>query len=636
MRPHELLTRLRERKLVQWALAYAAAAWVALQVGNLLSGTYHWSPLFMRALPILLLVGFFAVLVLAWYHGEKGQQRASTAEIGMLTALFVIAGASLLWIGGGARRVASAGAVDEGDRADSSQISIAVLPFENLSGDKDNEYFADGVAEDILADLSKIKPFRVTSRTSVAAYKGTTKNVRTIAAELGVRYVLEGSVQREGGRVRIRPQLIDARRDRHVWAESYERELKDVFAIQTDIAEEISRSLRATLTPAERSNIGAGRTENLAAYDLYLKGRTAYQNWGTDSTYSDRAIAFYRQALEIDPSYALAHTGLAEVYADRGEGGEGESWADSARLEIRRALEVAPDLPEAHLVLGWIDYYEDRYEEALADFQRTLEIDPSSADALWGLALVAYSRAEFVQALRWTRRAKAVSPTRPDIDVMFGRIYMALDEPALAEESIRRALPYLEGQARLYPLYLLAETYLTHGQPDRAEALADSLAGTQVGTIIGADIAWRRRDLAAAKPLFEQVYRNWQEDGHQEAPVVPPWQLAFIYAREGKTAGAEKLLELIERDARKRIQGSEDRGYWPYSRLAIVAAIRHERAPAIEWLGKAADRGWLGYRQARTDPVFDELRGDPAFESVLTDVEARARAMRERVEREGP
>lgn len=228
------LSELKERKIVQWALAYLAGAWALLQVVALLSEAYAWPASVMRVLPVLVAVGFVAVLVLAFYHGERGAKSVSTPEMVMMTSLLVLAGAAVGWV-----RISSGAAAPEPTPALASafaasvaeQGSIAVLPFADLSPEKDQEYFSDGLSEELLNVLSQLPELRVASRTSAFSFKGKDVAIDSIARALKVRHLIEGSVRKDGDRVRITAQLIDASTGYHLWSETYERDLKEIFAI---------------------------------------------------------------------------------------------------------------------------------------------------------------------------------------------------------------------------------------------------------------------------------------------------------------------------------------------------------------------------------------------------------------------
>ena len=229
--------------------------------------------------------------------------------------------------------------------------SIAVLPFENMNHDEESEYFSDGITEDIITALSKIGDLRVISRSSSMKYKGSEKNIRDIGNELSVATILEGSIRRSGKRVRITSQLIDARTDEHLWAETYDRDLADIFEVQSDVARHIAEALQATLTSAEEAQIDKRPTQNLSAYDYYLKGREYYRNYRERD--NENAIELFHRALELDPDYALAYAGLGDAYAQRQwRFGYPPEWLDSSVAMSNRALALDEDLAEAHKALG--------------------------------------------------------------------------------------------------------------------------------------------------------------------------------------------------------------------------------------------------------------------------------------------
>ena len=231
--------------------------------------------------------------------------------------------------------------------------SIAVLPFDNLSPDPENEYFSLGITEDIITQLSKIPDLRVTSRTSAMRYQDSEKSVREIARELQVASILAGSVRRVGNQVRITAQLIDSKTDEHLWAETYDREIEDIFAIQSDVAEQIASSLKVELSPEDRARIERKPTESLTAYDYYLKGRDHYYSYSREN--NEQAIEFFNEALEVDPDYALAHGGLADAYAQRWLWyGFSEEWLDSAIEESNKAVALDPDLAETYEAEGLV------------------------------------------------------------------------------------------------------------------------------------------------------------------------------------------------------------------------------------------------------------------------------------------
>jgi len=323
---------------------------------------------------------------------------------------------------------------------------IAVLPFENLSADPENAFFADGVQDEILNNLAKIADLKVISRMSVTQYKsGGKRNLRQIANELGVAHVVEGSVQRAGNRVRVSAQLIDARTDTHLWAQSYDRQLDDVFAIQTGVAKAIAGQLQVKLSPSESTALAVAPTRDPEAYDLFLKGE--YQERQAEGAENvelfDRAEAFYRQALARDPNFALAYARLAYSHLNR-------HWfinrLNSAQLkevksDIERALAIAPELPEAHLALGVFHYWGHRdYDSALRALDRAIELQPSNPDSRTYRGAIYRRRGEWRRALAEFERALELNPRDPSSLTELGGSYGSLRHWSEAERMFNRAL----------------------------------------------------------------------------------------------------------------------------------------------------------------------------------------------------
>jgi len=260
-----LLDRLRQRKIVQWALAYLACAFALLQGVDIIGQRFGWPDTIVRVLIVVLAVGFFAALVLAWYHGERGEQRVGGVEISLLALLLAIGG-GILW------RVAVSGragdaSVSSGMAASLGAASTAVLPFVNMSADKANEYFSDGMTETLLNRLAQVPELKVAARTSSFSFKGTNTDVRKIGAALGVASLVEGSVQQSGDTLRITAQLIRAVDGSHLWSHNYDRKAADLFAIQDEIASAVTEALIGELLPKTKAILAKGGTKDLAAYD---------------------------------------------------------------------------------------------------------------------------------------------------------------------------------------------------------------------------------------------------------------------------------------------------------------------------------------------------------------------------------
>ncbi|HEY0350478.1 MAG TPA: protein kinase, partial [Gemmatimonadales bacterium] len=299
--------------------------------------------------------------------------------------------------------------------------SVAVLPFRNLSADPENEFFADGITEDVIAQLSKIRSLKVISRTSVMQFKYREQSLREIGATLQVATLLEGSVRRAGARVRIVAQLIDAEADKHLWAETYDRQLTDIFAIQTDVALQIASALEAELSPDERKRIHRKPTSDVRAYQLYLQGRRCYSRYTGESI--QKAIEYFRKAIAIDPDYALAHTGLALTYAElaAGEGGapvRPDQAYQEAKQAITRALALDDQLGEAHSVLALLKFTHDfDWAGAEREFKLALQLSPGAADIYDHYGWLCGALERWDEALVLVKRAQELDPLMHRADV---------------------------------------------------------------------------------------------------------------------------------------------------------------------------------------------------------------------------
>lgn len=631
--------KLWDRKVVQWALAYLAGAWGLLEAATLVGEHFGWPGWIHRTLITVALVGLPTTLVLAWYHGEKGQQRVTGPELLMLAALFVVAGSAVALVqDDGAisppqepAAEATGGPVDSAaaalsDPASVSRRSIAVLPFENLSAEEANEYFSDGITEDVLTAVAKVGDLHVISRTSSMAYKETDKSVRQIGRELGVGTVLEGSVQREGDRIRITAQLIDARDDRHLWAEQFDRQATDLFAVQSEIAVAIASALEAELSEDERDRILAGGTENLDAYELYLRGRESLRAGGGALETNEEAIAYFQRALELDPDYALAHAGLSVAYTTRQEY-RGVAWGDSAILAAVRAINEDPRAAEGYAALARAQGWWGLFDRALENLELALERNPNDADAASEMGSVLHGVGRLDESLTWALRAVSLEPTYAGHYADVGWILFTLGE----EEA---GLAWLERARRMDPdrpaVYGdLADLYLRRGDVDAAEPYLEqlrSLAPEGAETLrTRADAAIQRGEWRSALDLEER----WHE--LRSLDWEPRDVLGLIQARLGRDSAAAVSLGHAEEMARHWL-GRGDQGWWAHQTLAIVHLARGETDRAMQSIERAVERGGLELLYSLpADAIYAPLRDHPRYEPLLDRTRREIRRMREAV-----
>src|SRR6266478_4294440 len=359
--PRNFFAELKRRNVYKVAIAYAVVAWLLLQAVSILFPTFEAPPWTMKVFVAVIALGFPIALIIAWAFEltPEGLKRTEFAdELPKKSAhsrawiyVVIIAGAisvSLFFFG---RYTATS---KQSGSAELPVKSIAVLPFENLSGNPENAYFTDGIQEEILMRLAKIADLKVVSRTSTVRYKRSPDNLREIAMQLGVANVLEGSVQRTADRVHINVQLIKAASDAHLWAEAYDRKLTDIFAVESEIAKTIADTLQAKLTGSEQNAIAAQPTENTEAHQLYLRGRYLWNRRTGENL--KKALAYFQQAAEKDPHYALAYSGMADscVLIPIYSAGTPQDYLPRARAAAQKAVELDDTLAEAHTSLAYV------------------------------------------------------------------------------------------------------------------------------------------------------------------------------------------------------------------------------------------------------------------------------------------
>jgi serine/threonine-protein kinase len=448
--------------------------------------------------------------------------------------------------------------------------SVAVLPFLNLSADPDNEYFADGITEDVIAQLSKVRALKVISRTSVMRFKKREQGLREIAAQLNVATLLEGSVRRVGDRVRIVAQLIDAETDQHLWAETYDRQLTDIFVIQADVALHIAAALKAELSPDEKTRIHKEPTSDLQAYQLFLQGRYCFIRFTQEGM--RKGIEYFEQAIARDPSYALAYTGVALAYVELGESGalrSDEAYA-RAKQAVAKALEVDGDLGEAHSTRAYLRFVSDyAWTDAEQEFKRALELNPSSADAYdyYGRMLSALERHD--EAIAMLTRAQELDPLAHRVDVA-----TALLRAGRYEEALREAGPVIE----LDPTY--ARGHATLGWAYLKKGLCDE------------GLVELKRSVT-----LSPGNTNWLA------------QLGQAYGLVGKVGEAREVLQQLQELSRQRYVS-------PYH-MAYVYTGLGEQDTAIDWLERACVERAGAVYGIKGSFLFTTLRSHPRFTALL-------------------
>jgi serine/threonine-protein kinase len=455
--------------------------------------------------------------------------------------------------------------------------TIAVLPFTNLSGNPEDEYFSDGITEEVIAQLAKIAKLRVISRTSIMHYKNTEKNLRDIGKELNATTILEGSVRREGREIRVTAQLIDASSDNHLWAETYNREFTQIFAIQQDLAERIAKSLEAKISSEERGRLALIPTENVEAYDLYLKGR---YHWNKRLPRDLRkGIEYFEQALVKDPLYAKAYAGLADSYIILGDFSiqpPAETYP-RAKVAALKALELDSELPEAHVSLAYATaHYDWDWPTVEREFVRAIALAPNSAQAHSWYALFLSVTGRSADALEESHRAQELDPFSAVIRIDAGLVSYFSRQYDTAMQQFLQAL-------QLDPTFVMANI---------------PLGGTYVQKKMYQEAIGAFQQLSMAASFV-----------NSKAHPIPIAALAYVYGVSGRKEDAATMIELLEEKCKEEYVSP----YW----MSIAYLGAGHSTEALAWLEKAYKEKDGSMLFLNIDPVFDSIRSDERFMKLL-------------------
>ena len=561
---NSFFTELRRRKVYRVAAAYGVVAWFLIQFCATIFPAWELPFWCLRLVILLVLGGFPIALLLGWafeitptgIHHTAETPPASSVEKSMPRAkrsFLLLAGVGLI-VSLLAGLLILPRAV--GHRLDNS---IAVLPFENLSDNKANAHFADGIQDDILTNLAKISNLRVISRTSVMSYRGNPKSVREIAKALRVSTILEGSVQRDKDRVRLNVQLIDAYSDKHLWAQIYDRELTDVFAIQSELAQKIASALKATLSPEEQQRIEKKPTQISQAYFLYLQAHDIFNRPDRRHDDLERAAELYEKAIELDPSFALAYARLSHL----------ESWRyyaiepspehmRDARLAANEAIRLQPDLAEAHLALGLVYYYVDRdYDRALSELAIAREDLPND-EVVWRIiAAIQRRQGHWQESSASYEKAASLNPKDPILLENMGWNFLSTRNYAEAAKIFDRAVQVSPDTFTIRELRARVDFYARGDLGPMRDLLATWPESPDPnGTIILTRYNYESYTRNFA-PLLEMLQRSQAltSRGETSAPIPKSFLRGNVYAFMGDQKKAKvgygEALPLVEAKVRE-------------------------------------------------------------------------------------
>jgi len=446
--------------------------------------------------------------------------------------------------------------------------SIAVLPFKDLSAEMNNQYFCDGVMEGILNNLSKIKDLRVVGRTSSEKYRETSLLIPKIAEELNVSYLLEASVFKSDDRIRVTAQLINARKDEHIWSEQYDRELKDVFDVMSDISQEVASEVKVVVSSEVKERINSKPTKNLEAYNLYLQGRYFWNQRSSDAL--DKSIEFFNQALEVDPNYALAYSGMAATYVQYAWTGYAPRRVvvPKAKKAAMKAIELDSTLGEAHAELAFARFiYDLDWSGSEMGFKRALELNPNYAYAHWGYAWLLTYIGRFEEAIQEAKISHELDPLDVNLWSNYGRIYYYARNYDRAIEVYRKIL-------RVYP-----------------------------------DNTYTRILLALALVHNDNHQEAIKECQKLESKKLIRYEIGYVYGIVGENEKAEEILDyFLERSKYEFVH---------YANIFFIYAALNNNDEAFKWLERTYDELEAYIGLLKVEPMFDNLRSDSRFDKFI-------------------
>src|SRR5438105_13177970 len=581
MNPHNFFAELKRRNVYKVAITYAVVAWLLIQAASILLPTFEAPNWVMKAFVVLLAFGFVMSVMISWAFEATPEGLKRTKDVSpemsfpswsaRKFATFII---SLALIAAGLLafqflRTKPTSTLRQGEATTAasaiSQKSIAVLPLLNESGDPGDEYFSDGLSEELIAALAKIRELKVIGRSSSFRFKDRKEESKTIGEKLGVSTLLEGTVRKQGDKVRIVAELVKAADGSELWSRTFDRDLKDIFAVQAEIAEAVAASLELTLLGTDDRSVKNAATESVEAHNAYLQGHFYFARRNVEDY--RKSVSFFDQAIRLDPDYALAYAERSEAWtfiADQSSEKQKEAWA-AARSDAEKAVAIDPHLAEAHAALGWVRFFTE-----------------------W----------KFAEGLSELKRAKELSPANPTANDLLARVIVYVGKPDEAEKQARQAVE--SDPLASAPQNNLARVLWYEGKLNEADAVARKSAELQPSAASS-----RRWQVLVA------IRRGDSETALREAQFEPDesyrrFELAVAqYARGDRRAADAALADLIAHD-----QGLD-------YQVAQVYAVRGEKEKAFEWLQIAFDNHDTGMLALLVDPLLRGLSDDPRYKALV-------------------
>ena len=626
------LQELQRRNVIKAAVSYIAMSWVILQAASILLPTFKLSNSAMQVLLIFLMVLFPAWLIFAWFYEytPNGFKRTEAVEesialqTGKRLNAIIIGGLSLAVLLLLADRIFDL----SGKMVAKVELSIAVLPFENIGSEAD-AYFATGISEDILNQLGKIANLRVLSRFTLNEYDRKGKTPSQIGKELNVSYLLTGSVRRAGDDLRIICELIHTKDETQTWSENYDRVMADVFKIQSEVANRIADKLKATLTPQEKDRIEAAPTQNLAAYNIYLKGRGEYDNMNPES--NNRAMAYFKQAIALDPSFGVAWAGLADTYTQAAARYQNlpTQYLDTALTLAQRAVKLDEQSADTWKALGLVWASKRDNSAARANYEKALERNPNHYLSIYNLAYINQLEGKLVEAVRLYKKSLAINPLELYNYRGLGIIYTQLELYDRSMEQFQKAIQLGAGDPVVY--YNLALNYWRlkdYAQMDQAIQQMLSFRNNSLSyLVLAADLTKGYDDKKAAAYLKEAMAMpNYNENRDFQAPVIQ----AYLLQQAGKQPEAEAILQrrLIYHQDQLKENPKDATQTWY---VGAIYSLSGDTDNAILYMKKFLKLDIADYWWCETYAEYRNVYNDPRYKALMADARQQVAKMRAEV-----
>lgn len=613
------IQEIKDRKIRKWLTIYISTAITTIGVIHLLSLRYKLPDYIFDTVFFTLLYGVAGTAIFAWFHGKEGRQKVKWTEIVLQSILAVFLFTTLFFTLD----------FDSTSKEKLDRKIVAVLPFSNFNETSETEFFADGMTDDVLTQLSKISDLNVISRTSVMKYKKSGKSIAEISRELGAGTILEGSVRTSGNKIRIVGQLIDANNDVHMWSETYDRELNDVFEIQTDIAERIAAALQAKLSPLEKELIENKSTTNFDAYTFYSKGRNHYYSYTQEE--NETAIELFKKALEVDSNYALALAGLSDAMSQKvTKYWESKVYLDSALILAKKAVQKNHNLADGYKALGSVYQSKGEIDLAISNYKRAIELNPNYWSALLNYGQLKMFYGSYDEALYWIRRAHILSPG--DI---FGVLSVSMVYSSL--NCIQTAIKWAHKAVELEPTHtfansFLGDLYLSSGDFVNAKKYFKASVVIDSNWVFGWFVGARLETVLGNNKKAKEYFDNYMKI----TDASPEYYYAYVLQNLSDKDSAKSIINYEIEDYTEYFQTQSRFEIFNFMAFAEIYAINGDVENSFKWWRKAINNGYTDINRVRTYPYFNQLRNRPQYDILLNKMQVKIDSFKTEVKNNFP